>query len=98
MPFPKNSGSEGAPKIEPARNCRIGLRRVGGIVSNCSRGGPGILRENLRILRIIVAAPRAMRLIKEMALALGIAIGAEGLAKMTEIGLTLLGGQSWPIH
>jgi hypothetical protein len=48
-------------------------------------------------LRRIVAAPRAV-LIKEMALALGIAIGAEGLAKMTEIGLTLLGGQSWPVH
>jgi hypothetical protein len=45
----------------------------------------------------IVAAPRAMRLIKEMALAFGIAIGAEGIAKMTEYGLTLL-GRSWPIH
>jgi hypothetical protein len=45
----------------------------------------------------IVAAPRAMRLIKEMALALGIAIGAEGIAKITEIWLTSL-GRSWPVH
>jgi len=44
----------------------------------------------------IVAAPRAMRLIKEMALALGIAIGAEGIAKITE-WLTPL-GRSWPVH
>jgi hypothetical protein len=55
------------------------------------------LRGKLEMLCRIVAAPRAMRLIKEMALALGIAIGAEGIAKMTEYGLTLL-GQSWPIH
>jgi hypothetical protein len=46
----------------------------------------------------IVASPSAMRLIKEMALAVSIAIGAEGMAKMTEAGLRLLGQQSWPIH
>jgi len=57
----------------------------------------GIFREIVRLIHYC-RAPRAVRLIKEMALALGIAIGAEGLAKMTEIGLTLLGGQSWPIH
>jgi hypothetical protein len=54
------------------------------------------LRGKLEILCRIVAAPRAV-LIKEMALALGIAIGAESLAKITETGLTLL-GNAWPIH
>ena len=44
----------------------------------------------------IVAAPRAV-LIKEIALALGIAIGAEGIAKITEIWLTSL-GRTWPVH
>ena len=38
----------------------------------------------------------AMQLIKEMALALGIAITVEGLASITDWGLTLLGGAPWP--
>jgi hypothetical protein len=54
------------------------------------------LRGKLEILSRIVAAPKAV-LAKEMELALGIAIGVEGLAKMTETGLTLL-GNAWPIH
>jgi hypothetical protein len=79
-------------EIEPGRNCRIGLQRV-----PCCLRGALDLRGKLEMLCRIVAAPRAMRLIKEMALAFGIAIGAEGIAKMTEYGLTLL-GRSWPIH
>jgi hypothetical protein len=42
--------------------------------------------------------PTAVQLIKEMALALGLAIGAEGIAKITEAGLTLLGGAHWPLR
>jgi hypothetical protein len=38
----------------------------------------------------------AVQLIKEMALALGIAITVEGVAKITDWGLSLLGGAPWP--
>jgi hypothetical protein len=91
----KIAWSDGAPSLNPERNCRVGLRRERGIVPCCWREALD-LRGKLEILYRIVAAPRAV-LIKEMALALGIAISAEGLAKMTETGLTLL-GNAWPIH
>ena len=38
----------------------------------------------------------AMQLIKEMALALGIAMTVEGVASITDWGLALLGGAPWP--
>jgi hypothetical protein len=82
-------------EIEPERNCRIFLQRVRGIVPCCLDGALA-LRGKLEILCRIVAAPRAV-LIKEMTLALGIAIGAEGIAKITEIWLTSL-GRTWPVH
>ena len=55
------------------------------------------LQGKLEILCRIIAALRGMRLVKEMVLALGIALGAEGAAKITETGLTFL-GKSWPLH
>jgi hypothetical protein len=50
--------------------------------------GAKLERANLRVANLYGA--------KEMALALGIAIGAEGIAKITE-WLTPL-GRSWPVH
>jgi hypothetical protein len=44
------------------------------------------------------SASKTVQLLKEIMLALGIAIGAEGLAKITEGGLALLGGAPWPIR
>jgi hypothetical protein len=42
-------------------------------------------------------AATAVRLLREMSLAIGIAVGTEELAKITEIWLTRL-GPSWPIQ
>ena len=39
----------------------------------------------------------ATQLVKEMALALGIAITVGGMASITNWGLTLLGGPPWPV-
>jgi hypothetical protein len=59
-------------------------------------------REKMRIFCNLIgrhsSASKTVQLLKEITLALGIAIGAEGLAKITEGGLALLGGAPWPIR
>ena len=91
--WPKNSLAGWYAKFEPGTKLAHWLA----VGVPCGLRGALDLQGKLEILCRVIATPRAMRLIKEMALALGIALGAEGAAKITETGLTLL-GKSWPLH
>lgn len=80
---------------------RIDIVRNGAMLTTFGppKNGLSQWRDTMKIICDVagrLSSIPAVQLIKEMALALGIAITVEGVASITDWGLTLLGGAPWP--
>jgi hypothetical protein len=81
------------------RSSRRDIVRAGAMLTFGHRTNEYLGRRNKMkfVCKVVGWLPTA-QLIKEMALALGIAITVQGVVEITGWGLSLLGGAPWPVR